>query len=243
MSPPRIAVVAALQREVWPLVKSWERSEQEYQNWHFVFFVSEQAAVVCGGIGTEAARRATEAVVALYHPAEIWSVGFAGALDAKMKVGQRFLPNTVIDAGDGSRVQTGNGDGVLVTFNVVADVKQKAKLGKAYGAQAVDMEAAAVARGAQKHDLPFRAVKVISDEATFAMPDLSRFITRDGRVRASGIVLFAAIRPWLWPGLIKLGANSRRSARILCQWLEQNIAGIGEFGRGKQSAADVHALR
>lgn len=227
---PRVAIIAALEQEVRLLVKSWKRTEWEHQGRRFCFFESGQAVAVCGGIGAEGARRATEAVIAFYHPREIWTVGFAGALLPGLKAGALFLPELVIDAGDGSRAQVnadrpdeGSPEGTLVTFHAVADAGQKTKLGKAYGAQAVDMEAAAVARGAQKYDLPFRAVKVISDEAGFAMPDLSKFVTPDGRVQVGRAATFAMVRPWLWRGLIRLGVDSRRGARVLCAWLAQNL--------------------
>ncbi len=54
-----------------------------YDGRSFVFFERDDMVVVCGGIGVEAARRAAEAVIALYHPALLQSVGFAGALDAE----------------------------------------------------------------------------------------------------------------------------------------------------------------
>ncbi len=57
----------------------------------------------------------------------------------------RLTPRLVIDAADGSRSDSGNGEGVLVSFGEVADPEQKASLAKAYGADVVDMEAAAVA--------------------------------------------------------------------------------------------------
>ena len=69
-----------------------------------------------------------------------------------------------MDSRDGTRTDTGSGNGVLVSFPAVADPEQKAKLGKSYGAQAVDMEAAAVAKGAEARGLRFAAVKAISDE-------------------------------------------------------------------------------
>lgn len=228
---PPVAIIAALEQEVRPLVKNWKQAAQEHQGRQFSFFERGQAVVVCGGIGAEAARRATEAVINFYHPGEVWTVGFAGALHSGLKAGTLFLPDLVIDAGDGSRAQVdgspnegrNESKNSLVTFHAVADANQKAKLGKAYGAQAVDMEAAAVARGAQKYNLPFRAVKVISDDASFAMPDLSGFVTSDGKVQASRIALFAIMRPWLWPGLVRLGTNSRRGAKVLCAWLAQNL--------------------
>src|SRR5438445_7222079 len=60
----KIALVAALEREVWPLVKHWSASEREFDGRQFRFFENARAVLVCGGIGAEAARRATEAISA-----------------------------------------------------------------------------------------------------------------------------------------------------------------------------------
>src|SRR5580704_6880965 len=145
---PKVAIVAALEREVKGLIRNWSRIEREFDGRRFAFFERDGLVVVCGGIGAECARRATEAVIALYHPARVESVGFAGALDKTLRIGDVFRPAEVIDARDGSRFETGpgdvQGDGRLVTFMVVAGAEQKAKLAQAYQARAVDMEAAAV---------------------------------------------------------------------------------------------------
>ena len=60
------------------------------------------------------------------------------------------------------------GEGVLVSFGSVASPAQKAKLRESFGAQAVDMEAAAVARAAEARGVEFAVVKVISDEFDFS---------------------------------------------------------------------------
>ncbi len=73
------------------------------------------------------------------------------------------------------------GEGVLVSVATVAGVEQKEKLAKSYGAQAVDMEAAAVAKGAEARGVAFSAVKVISDEVDFELPSMERFISVDGQ--------------------------------------------------------------
>ena len=212
---PEIALVAAFEREVWPLLKTWRQVEREYAGHPFRFFETANCVAVCGGMGAEAARRATQAAIALYEPATVESVGFAGALERGLRVGQVLEPRFVIDASDGSRVDTGTGSGILVSFAFVAGKVQKAKLAAAYAAQAVDMEAAAVARGAQAHGVRFRAVKVISDEASFPWPDLERFAGRDGRFREGAFAFHAALRPWLWPTVLRLGWNSSAAARAL----------------------------
>jgi adenosylhomocysteine nucleosidase len=212
--------VAALVREVRPLIKRWRVNDREYGGRNFKFFENDQAVLVSGGIGAEAARRACEAVIKLYQPRLVISAGFAGAVDPELKMGRMLTPRLVIDANDGSRTEVGSGNGVLVSFNAVADARQKLKLGKAYRADAVDMEAAAVSRGADAHGIPFVAVKAISDEAGFEMPSLDKFIARDGQFQAGRFVLFAAVRPWLWPGVIRLRANMQKASSALCQALE-----------------------
>ncbi|MFZ0806058.1 MAG: hypothetical protein WAN03_07735, partial [Candidatus Sulfotelmatobacter sp.] len=155
----RVAIVAALEREVRPLVKGWRVSEKEYGERRFKFYENENVVAVCGGIGAEAARRAAEAVIALHGPEVIYSVGFAGALDPGLKVGDLIRPQRVVNAADGSSVSLNVGEGVLVSFGSVASPEQKAKLREAYAAQAVDMEASAVARAAEARGIQFGVVK------------------------------------------------------------------------------------
>jgi adenosylhomocysteine nucleosidase len=219
----KVAMVAALEREVRLLVKRWGRVEREYLSRGFKFFESGQAVLVCGGIGAESARRATEAAIALYEPELVLSVGFAGALDPGLKVGEIFSPSRVIDARDGSSVETVTGDGVLVSAATIAGVEQKVKLAESYGARAVDMEAAAVARGAHARGVRFMAVKAISDESTFVMPSLDRFVDRDGQFRESAFAASLAAQPWLWSKGFQLARNSAKASRALCGELERYV--------------------
>jgi adenosylhomocysteine nucleosidase len=218
-----VAYIAALEREVAPLIRGWRRIQRAYTGRNFEFFENGDTVLVCGGIGSEAARRATEAVVALYQPKEVVSVGFVGALDPAMHVGDISEPAAVVDARDGSRRTTGRGLGVLVSFTSVAGAGQKEQLARAYNAQAVDMEAASVALGAQAHGLRFRAVKAVSDELKFAMPPMDRFVASDGSFRTASFTLYAALRPTLWPAAIRLARNSARASRALCDRLRQEI--------------------
>src|SRR5271167_1858810 len=219
----KVAMVAALEREVRALVKNWRRVEREYESRRFEFFEQGHSVLVCGGIGAEAARRATEAVIALYQPELVQSVGFAGALDPALKVGGIFSPTRVIDARDGSSVETGTGCGVLVSVATIAGAEQKVKLAECYGAQAVDMEAAAVARGAQARGVRFMAVKAISDESDFAMPAMERFVGRNGQFRTGKFLTYAAVRPELWPRVIQLARNGATASRALCFELARSI--------------------
>lgn len=217
----RVAIVAALEREVRSLVKEWQVSEKESEGRRYRFFEKDDLVVVCGGIGPAAARRAAEAMIALYAPNQIYSVGFAGALDRGLKVADIFQPLRVVNASDGSSVTLDRGQGVLVSFGSIASPAQKASLRDSFGAQAVDMEAGAVARAAEARGVGFAVVKVISDEFDFDFPSMDRFVDPDGRFLEGRFAWFAALRPWLWPRVAKLARNSRRASRALCDRLRK----------------------
>jgi adenosylhomocysteine nucleosidase len=223
----KIAIVAALEREVSPLIRNWSPVRREHQGRGFTFFERGDVVVICGGIGVEAARRAAEAVIALYGPLLLQSVGFAGALDTTLRAGDTFSPSLLLDARDGSRLQLPGGDGTLITYNAVAGAGQKAKLAEAYQARAVDMEAAAVATSASSHRIAFGVTKVISDELDFEMPGMSAFIDGQGRFRTMSFTFFALLRPWLWMRLAILARNSSKAAHALSASLQSFCAQPG----------------
>jgi adenosylhomocysteine nucleosidase len=243
MGMSRIAIVAALEREVHPLVKGWHTSEREHAGRRFKFF-EKGDVLVCGGIGTQAARRAAEAVIVLYAPEIVYSVGFAGALEEKLKVGDVVEPARVVNASDGSSVVIEGGQGVLVGLDAIASPEQKAKLRAAYGALAVDMEAAAVARAAQARGVRFVAVKAISDEVDFVFPAMERFVDSAGSFSETRFALYAAIRPWLWWKAIRMARNSRRAAGALCEHLTKRFlvgaVGHSHFSQNQREVRHPH---
>jgi len=216
---PRLAIVAALEREVRPLVKNWRASEKEHNGRRFRFFENGDLVLVCAGIGSEPARRAAEAIIAVFDPKVVCSAGFAGALDGGLKVGDVIRPRTIINAGDASRAIAENGEGVLVSFGSVASPAQKVKLRESFAAQAVDMEAAAVARSAEARGKGFAAIKAISDEIDFEFPAMERFVDAEGRFSEARFAFYVALRPWLWRRVVRLARNSAKASHELCMSL------------------------
>ncbi len=205
-----------MEREVGPLIRSWKVRMIEHGGRRYRLLENGEIALVCGGIGAEAARRATEAVIREVSPARVISVGFAGALDGSLEVGSVLEPRAVINAADGVRTEVGSGEGILVTSKSVADKEQKLRFRKAYGAIAVDMEAAAVAQGAQARGVEFAAFKAISDGADFSLPTLDRFVAHDGSFQSVRFTCHVALRPWLWRSTIALARNSAKASEALC---------------------------
>ncbi len=217
-----LAIVAALEREVSSFIRSSIRTRHTHAGRTFDFFEQNDTVLVCAGIGLDAARRAAEAIIAIYHPSEINSVGFAGALTPDLRVGDIFTPATIIDARDGSRTRVEKGQGTLITFMSVAGAQQKASLAQSYSAQAVDMEAAAVATAAHAHGIIFSATKAISDGLDFDMPETAEFIDSNGQFQTARFAAFTALRPWLWPRVATLARNSSKAAWALARHLKNS---------------------
>jgi adenosylhomocysteine nucleosidase len=213
-------MIAALPREVGPLVKGWEA--RELRGGIYVW-TSGDAVVACAGMGAERAEIAVRAAMEAMPVTALLSVGLAGACDPALRVGEIVRAGLVIDAKTGERFEGSASGPVLVTGNAIASVAEKAWLRAMYQADAVDMEAGAVARLAQAHGLEFRAIKAISDEADFEVEGLSRFSTADGRFREGAFALHAALRPAMWGKVITLGRNSSRALGALTEALHGEL--------------------
>jgi len=223
MDMPKFGIVAALEREVEEFTRKSAVSHRVHDGRTVKVFERGDTVLVCSGIGRQAARRATEALITLCHPETVQSVGYAGALTPALKVGELIRPARITDAGDGSSLEISHGHGILVTASCTATSEQKRRFAEMYRADAVDMEAAAVAKGAEARGIRFSALKVISDSVDFDMPPTDRFVTSEGQFRSGRFVLFAALRPWLWGTVATLAKNSKAATRVLCRALEKEL--------------------
>ena len=221
---PRMAIVAALPREVAPLVDALsfrmvQRSEGA-SVWE-----CDGAILVCAGMGRERVTRAVELAESRGPLHSILSAGYAGALRTGMAIDIAYWPATVIDAQTGERFFCKDGSGTLVTTDHVADGQEKSALAGRWNADLVDMEAAAVARLAQIRKLPFRTVRAISDEAAESLPDPGRFTNEYGGFRERAFAMHVALHPWLIPAAIRMGKRaghgSRTIAQAICHVMEQ----------------------
>jgi adenosylhomocysteine nucleosidase len=85
------------------------------------------------------------------------------------------------------------------------------------------MEAAAVARIALARELPFRAIKTISDSGDVELPDTSGFVTPDGQFRETAFALHVALRPYLWRSVATVARGSTLAAQRLRSEIEAHI--------------------
>ena len=225
----RIAMIAAMEPEIAPLLRGWRKDVLSAGGRKFVAFQHDAVLVVVSGIGCKNAQLAAQTAIERFQPSLLMSVGLAGALIRSLKAGHVLLPSVVVDAADGAEFRCSAdkdrvGGGVLVSAGEVAGVQAKQELVRRFHGLVVDMEAAGVARAAQGRNIDFRCVKAISDEADFAMPPMARFIDFSGHFQSGKFAAWAALRPWQWSRVATLARNSRRATQALCQWLEKDLS-------------------
>ncbi len=222
-----VAIVAAMEREIAPLVRGWE----VILGPRFRFFERGNVIVLAGGIGPKAAREAADTVFTFRQPSLVISAGFAGALRESLPVGTVVVPTKVLSLTHEQTFRIEGGEGTLVSVDTISDSAAKQELARKFAADAVDMEAAAVAEVAQIRGVRFVAVKAISDSAKFELPPMANFIGSGGEFQTMRFVGHAALRPALWPALVKLKRNADKAANALCAYLARI-----------QRAADVEQL-
>jgi len=215
----RVALIAALPGELRPLVRGWERvaaAAPGLQLWRHRHGASEWLAG-CAGAGGDAAL-AVWAEIEKSGPVDaVFSLGWAGALSGDFAAGRAYRVSGVIDARTGERfsVTAEEGRGWLVTSHRVADLAEKRHLAATSGAGLVDMEAAGLARLAQKRGIAFYCLKGVSDGVLDPLPDFNRFLSASGQFEQGRFIRFALVRPRYWAALIRLGRHSRQAARAL----------------------------
>jgi adenosylhomocysteine nucleosidase len=219
-APAKYVIVAALETEIAAFVRGWERFEVEgLKCWRRGEFVTAVA-----GMGWERAFRGTKVVIEAFCPELVTSIGFSGSLSTDLVVGSIFIPAQVIGFKNGVAYQTGFGRGTLVSAAGVVGSKDKAEMAVRYKAQAVDMEAAAVAEVCESEHVRFAALKSISDGIEDEMDFVGRFVTADG-FKTGAFLAHVALRPGLWKALAKLSRNTSRATQALTTALQEFTVG------------------
>jgi len=211
----RTAVIAAMAAELEPLVRGWTRESRNGVDLWRRRHGDDEWIAACAGMGVNAASRAFAEIERDGPIVSVVSTGWAGALKEGFAAGLAYGVSCVVDAGSGERypAHSPTGGSCLVTSPTVADHAEKRRLGSAFDADLVDMEASGIARLAAARGIPFHCVKGVSDGLDERLPDFSCFITADGKFQTARFVLFAILRPWLWASLARMGLNGRKAAQ------------------------------
>jgi len=204
-------------------------------------FVGEWQGVpivlVRSGMGRDRARRALVEVAERYDLKEIISIGYAGALDPSLEVGDLVVADKIIEM-DSSRSDEDmksyslnkeilNTTGeihrkILLTVDrVAATPQEKKKLREKYSAVAVDMETSALAEEAKARNLSFISVRAITDTADQELIDCSYLVEEDGEVSKLKAGWHVLTHPGDMKGMIELGQHAKIATANLTEFLRQ----------------------
>jgi adenosylhomocysteine nucleosidase len=220
----RIAIVAALQAELKPLVRGWSRQPDGA----FLMQSGDLAAIaVAKGMGAVRAEQAV-AIAETYGTLDVMiSVGWAGGASCGVQPGTAYEIGEVIDAAGGERYATAavTSPIKLATLDHVAGRDEKRKLAETWGASLVDMEAAAVAKLASRQNVPFFCWKAVTDIASEDLPDFNQFLDQQKQLRIPQLAAYAVTHPRYVAPLLRMGKNGRSGAealgRALHRWIDE----------------------
>lgn len=160
-----------------------------------------------------------------YRPKVVLVAGFAGALEASLRVGDVVLATEVADGQGQCWPAPWPGElpagpwqpplrrGRLLTLpQLAASPAEKQRLGQEHGALAVDMESAVAARVCARHGVPFGCVRAVSDSWDQPLPPALAAVLFRGRVSPARLLLALARSPSLVRDLWRLARHTRLAA-------------------------------
>jgi hopanoid-associated phosphorylase len=169
------------------------------------------------------------------------SIGLAGALAPNLHVGDVILADSVLTGAErwdtyavwlnrlASRLPHAKRGTIFGSDVVVDQAETKAALHTVTGALAVDMESQVAARFAAARKLPLAVLRVISDDASHALPPAALVAMRPDGGIALGRILWSVVKkPAQIPALVRTGrASSKAFAELLrCR----DLCGVGLSG-------------
>jgi adenosylhomocysteine nucleosidase len=168
----------------------------------------KDVVVRVSGIGGDAARAAAEKLIGNMRPDRVIAAGFCGALDPALGVGDIVVS---------PRITT--------VDRIVATPTEKAELRAATGADAADMESAAVEAACRERGVDFTAVRAVSDTAGTALsPALVRLLS-GGAVSVPKAIIALLRRPSLLGEFQRLAHDTTLAATALAVALLEVVDG------------------
>jgi adenosylhomocysteine nucleosidase len=200
----------------------------------------QSIVLVRSGVGRQRAENATLQVIDRFQPSTLVSIGYAGAVQPELNVGDLVIADTIIaekekgkyspdsdwlnrakdvHCPEGFKAVVG---GLLTVDHVIHDSLSKQELGKNYSVQAVEMETSAIAKVAEEKDVPLLSLRVISDRLDQELLDSSSFLGSDGEIST----LKAGWYVLTHPGSIKNALSLRSQTQIATQALTKFLSDL-----------------
>lgn len=220
-----LAFIASEAREFAGLLQHVE--EETHLNWPLDFACSaslngQPVILAANGPGPKLAARAAEVIKEHHELKGLVSVGFCGALNPALSACDIFVANQLHGVALPLSVpRSESRPGKLLSIDRVATTaEEKRALFEQTHADAIEMEAAALAAKAQQWQIPCYAIKVVTDTASETFPlNFNRLRDREGRFSRPKIVAAALRRPSAFPALLNLNRRCNQASQALGDFL------------------------
>jgi adenosylhomocysteine nucleosidase len=180
--------------------------------------------ILLAGIGRQNAEKSLREFLATHSPKLVLTCGFAGGLNPDLKLG-----DVVFETSDQTLRAKLLGAGakplkIFCADHIATTVAEKKKLRAETGADAVEMESAAIHAICRERGIPCATVRVISDTAHEDLPmDFNALAKPDKNLDFGKLFLAIAKSPGKIPALMQLQKKTKFAAENLAEVLAKII--------------------
>ena len=238
-----IAIVGAVKEEIAGIKQAMNISDHVRLGKSSAWpgkWVKQNIVLVRSGVGRQRAEDATLQVIDHFKPGCLISIGYAGAVQPELNVGDLVIADTIIEENEkgeyapdstwlnrAKEISCSNGvktivGGLLTVDNVIHDCPSKQELGEKFNVQAVEMETSAIAKVAEEKGVPLLSLRVISDRLDQELLDSSSFLGSDGEIST----LKAGWYVLTHPGSIKSALSLRTQTQIATQSITRFVSDL-----------------
>ncbi|MBT5257396.1 MAG: hypothetical protein HOL75_00615 [Nitrospina sp.] len=193
------------------------------------------------GMGKECALDSLKKVLSTTYPSLVLSIGYAGGLDLKLKVGDLVIADKIVEIDQANSfaksfpVNSQQEDlfkmltsqkklmiyqGTLLTANqVISGSSAKQELGSSHKALAVDMETSSLIAHCIEKNIPFVSLRAISDTMEQSLINTNSFVDSEGKISKVKAGWYAATHPNVIKNLISLRSQSQKATANLTESL------------------------
>jgi len=189
-----------------------------------VISLSDNCLLAISGMGFERAQKASEVLITR-GATQLLSWGTAGGLAPNLQAGDVVVPEKILFKDkeyfadkDWHKEfkQEFNTGSIVFSENILTSVHDKQDLFSKYHAVAIDMESAAVAEIAQKHGLPFLALRFIVDASNEVLPSVVLdALSDDGQVNHVRLLKNLLLKPKEIFALIHLAKSFSKAQKSM----------------------------
>lgn len=230
-SSQRLALLAALPQECSAILdwSGWKRLEASQGL--SIYGLQREARslrLAVGGMGGDKARAALGSLVKDYAPTRLISIGFAGALDPGLRVGDVVVGTRVFMWRARGQLVPGRGlecpwegsgfknASVVSAPGLVSKLEVLRDLDRQWLPAVLDLETFTLAQEAEEKGIPFSSIRAVSDEWDMDVgPRIEGMLGEDLVIKPSRMMLRLISRPWESVLLWRLLRRSRVAARGL----------------------------